>query len=161
MAAVREPRRWATLSPRPDSKGARMNAAPPDDRPVTDRLARAERQIVRLRMTAAFLAIAVALALVWHLAPRELSATHRFELRDGRWSPRGTLELREDGSPALRLDNPRGRVAAMLNVRNDGAVVLRLVDLNGENRARLALGSDGAPALVLSDAGGRTLVRIG
>lgn len=137
-----------------------MNDAAPEEPVLLERLARAERHLLRLRALTLFLSLGFILLLAWQLVPRGTLAAHRIELRDARWQRRGALELREDGSPALRLENAEGRARAMLNVRNDGAVVLRLMDTRGNNRALLALAADGTPALVLQGENGRALIRL-
>ncbi|HYM81348.1 MAG TPA: hypothetical protein VEY91_08040 [Candidatus Limnocylindria bacterium] len=135
-----------------------MSATGIDPAPVEQRLLAAERAIRRLRALAWFLIVGFAVLLAWQLAPRTGSVSAQgFELRDRAWRRRGSLTLRDDGSPALRLDNASGRARAMLNVRNDGSVVLRLSDEHGHNRAILALEADGRPRLQFTDRDGRTL----
>ncbi len=125
------------------------------------RLARAERRLRQLGGLVAFLILGFVILLAWQFAPKApIVQAQGFELRDSHWQRRAGLILREDGSPALRINNANGRARAMLNVTNDGAVYLRLSDSLGQNRAYLALGPDGAPRLTLAGADGRTLVAL-
>jgi hypothetical protein len=129
-----------------------------DPIPIEQRLVAVERSVRKLRALAWFLIAGFAVLIVWHLAPRTGVVTAGgFEVRDQMGQRRGSLTLRDDGSPALRLDNPAGRARAMLNVRNDGSVVLRLSDERGHNRAVLALEADGRPRLHFTDPNGRTI----
>lgn len=125
------------------------------------RLVAAERSVRRLTAANAFLAIGFLLLLVWHMWPKSSTLAGReIELRDGGWRRRASLAPREDGSPALRLNDPEGRARIMVNPREDGTSIVRLTDANGIHRATLGLEVDGSPQLRLFGRDGRTRVTL-
>jgi len=128
---------------------------------LEERLLRAERRLRQLGALIVFLILGFVVLLAWQFAPKSpIVQAGGFELRDQHWQRRAALILREDGSPALRINNPDGRARVMLNVANDGAVILRLSDERGFNRAYLALEKDGVPRLTLAGPDGRTRVAL-
>src|SRR5262245_32112967 len=138
-----------------------MSTTGPDSASLEQRLARAERKLRLLLALIAFLVVGYAILVAWQFGPKSpIVIAKGFELRDDRWQRRAGLILREDGSPALRLNDPNGRVRALLNVANDGGVFLRLSDERGYGRAYLALEKNGTPRLMLTGPDGRTRVAV-
>ena len=138
-----------------------MSTTGPDSATLEQRLARAEQRLRLLFALIAFLVLGYVIVIAWQFSPKSpIVIAKGFELRDDRWQRRAALILREDGSPALRINNPDGRARVMLNVANDGAVFLRLSDERGYNRAYLALEKNGAPRLTLAGPDGRTRVAV-
>jgi hypothetical protein len=125
------------------------------------RLVAAERSVRRLQASNTFLAIGFVLLLAWQLWPKSATiAAKEIELRDGAWKRRASLAPREDGSPALRLNNADGRARVMVNARDDGSTIVRLSDAAGVHRATLGLEPDGSPQLRLFGRDGRTRVTL-
>jgi hypothetical protein len=115
-----------------------------------------ERRVERLTAAVAVLATGFALAVVWVLVPRqELTASH-FTLRDANGSRRGALEIRDDGSPIIRLNDVSGRAMLYGAVLPDGSPRFRLADSAGLSRVVLEIHPGGVPHAQLLDANGRT-----
>ena len=115
-----------------------------------------ERHVDRLTAAVAVLAIGYLLAIVWALSPRrELTSSH-FTLRDAKGAWRGALELRDDGSPIIRLNDSTGRAMLYGAVLPDGTPRFRLADLEGRSRIVLEMQPGGVPHAQLLDENGRT-----
>ena len=128
----------------------------PNENPPERAAGPLERRVERLTAAVAVLATGFALTVVWALVPREeLTASH-FTLRDAKGAWRGALEIRDDGSPIIRLNDSTGRAMLYGAVLPNGTPRFRLSDAEGRSRLVLEMWPGGVPHAQLLDANGRT-----
>jgi hypothetical protein len=126
-----------------------------------ERIVRLERRNQRMTGVVVLLVIVALTQTVWNLMPGSstISATH-FVLRKGSGPPRGEFYLWDDGTPALRLNNPNGEARALWALRSDGTLSLRLSDAGFIPRAEMSVDPGGLPAITLSGSDGRSHARL-
>ncbi len=123
------------------------------------RLERLERRVRRLGGVTAMLACGWLVLIVWNFAPRPRLDAREFAVRDSAGRRRAALMVRDDGLPALRLDDVNGQPRLYAMLRADGTPVLRLSDSAWVHRARFEIDEVGRPRVALADSAGRTRAR--
>ncbi len=124
------------------------------------RLERLERRVRRLGGVTAMLACGWLVLIVWNFAPRPRLDAREFAVRDSAGRRRAALMVRDDGLPALRLDDANGQPRLYAMLRADGTPVLRLSDSAWVHRARFEVDEAGRPRVVLADSTGHTRVQL-
>lgn len=124
------------------------------------RLERLERRVRRLGGVTAMLACGWLVLIVWNFAPRPRLDAREFAVRDSAGRRRAALMVRDDGLPALRLDDVNGQPRLYAMLRADGTPVLRLSDSAWVHRARFEIDETGRPRIALADSAGRTKLQL-
>jgi len=125
-------------------------AAPAPD--LAARILQLERSQQRQFGIIVLLIVASLLLVVRNLMPGPGDVTaERFILRRPGEHARGEWSVWADGTPALRLNDDRGKARSLWTLRRDGTLSLRLLDSTFTTRLELAVLPDGAPRVALYD----------
>ena len=114
------------------------------------RLAKLERHVLRLTGLVGLLFVLTLVLIAWKLLPGDPTLSARaFVVKDTHGVARAELSLRDDGTPALRLNTDAGRARAILFLHRDGSTLFQLNDEKGIHRSEWGLAPDGAAHLAL------------